>query len=221
MILAIYGASGLGMEHSSLAERINEIEHRWTGFVFIDDDPDKAGTTLLDYPIMSFESALEKYGKDNIEFIMAIGEISTKQIVYEKVKARGCKFTSLINPTVQIHRSTKLGDGVVFGKNACVAPMTVFGNNVLVRGNTVIGHDAELGDNCEICAFSIVGGGTIVGKNTFIGMHACLRDHIKIGEHVIIGMGSVVTKDIPDNVVVYGNPAKIARNNDTGKVFKK
>ena len=219
MILAIYGAGGLGMEHCSLAERINAIEHRWDDFVFVEDTKyNHEGQRIFDYPIMPFEKVLAQYGKDNLEVVMAIGEPSAKAAIYEDLKNQGCKFARLINPTVEIHRSTKLGDGVVFGKNACVAPMTVFGNNCLVRGNTVIGHDVVLGDNCEVCAFSVVGGGTVVGRNTFIGIHSCLRDHIKIGENVIIGMGSVVTKDVPDNVVVYGNPAKIARTNTTGKV---
>jgi maltose O-acetyltransferase len=38
---------------------------------------------------------------------------------------------------------------------------------------------------------------------------------IKIGKKTIIGAGSVVTRDIPDNVVAYGNPAKVIRDNNT------
>ncbi len=36
-----------------------------------------------------------------------------------------------------------------------------------------------------------------------------------------VAFSSVVTKDVPDNVVVFGNPARIVRKNETGKVFKK
>ena len=39
-------------------------------------------------------------------------------------------------------------------------------------------------------------------------------DGIKIGRNSVIGAGSVVTKDIPDNVVAYGNPCKIIRENE-------
>lgn len=221
MVLAFYGASGLGMECSSLAERINERENRWTQFVFVDDDTSKVGEMLLGYPIMTFDKALETYGKENMEFMVAVGEVAVKKVIYEKLKAQGCKLTNLIHFESSIHRSVKIGEGVMIGKNAAIGPMVVIGNNVLIRGNTVLGHEASLGDNVEMCAFSIVGGNTAVGKDTFIGLHSCLREGIKIGEHSIIGMGSVVTKDVPDNVVVYGNPAKIVRSNDTGRVFKK
>ena len=44
-------------------------------------------------------------------------------------------------------------------------------------------------------------------------MGSNIIDGITIGNNVIIGAGSVVTKNIPDNVVAYGNPCKIIREN--------
>jgi acetyltransferase-like isoleucine patch superfamily enzyme len=49
---------------------------------------------------------------------------------------------------------------------------------------------------------------TIVGDRVRIGSNSTILP-VKIGNNVIIGAGSVVTKDIPDNVTVYGNPARI------------
>ena len=49
---------------------------------------------------------------------------------------------------------------------------------------------------------------TVIGNNVRIGSNATLLP-VKIGNNVIIGAGSVVTKDIPDNCIVYGNPAII------------
>jgi acetyltransferase-like isoleucine patch superfamily enzyme len=45
-------------------------------------------------------------------------------------------------------------------------------------------------------------------------MGSNIIDNVKIGKNVIIGAGSLVTKDIPDNVVAYGNPCKIVRKNE-------
>jgi acetyltransferase-like isoleucine patch superfamily enzyme len=51
-----------------------------------------------------------------------------------------------------------------------------------------------------------------VGNNVFIGVHTIILPGVSIGDNVVIGAGSVVNKDIPDNVVAAGVPAKIIKN---------
>ncbi|NTS76900.1 acyltransferase [Catenovulum sp. SM1970] len=50
-----------------------------------------------------------------------------------------------------------------------------------------------------------------IGDNVFIGWNSIVLPGVKVGSNVVIGAGSVVCKDIPDNVVVAGNPAKIIK----------
>ena len=50
-----------------------------------------------------------------------------------------------------------------------------------------------------------------IGKNCWIGAGALILPGVTIGDNVVIGAGSVVTKDIPSNVVAFGNPCKVAR----------
>jgi len=49
-----------------------------------------------------------------------------------------------------------------------------------------------------------------IGDNVWVGGGAIINPGIKIGNNVVIA-GSVVTKDIPDNVVIVGNPARIIK----------
>lgn len=220
MVLALYGASGLGTEYLLLAERINS-DYRWSDMIFVDDDPSKEGQTLADKPIMPFTTALETYGVDNLQFVLSVGEPAVKDILFKKLKDNGCKLTNLFAPDLYYSRNATLGEGIVIQLYNGIPPMAVFGNNVLIQGRTCMGHNLVLGDNVVVSSFAFVGGDTVVGKNTYIGPHACVRNGLKIGENVIVGMGSVVTKDIPDNAVVYGNPAKVMRYNDSGRVFSK
>lgn len=53
-----------------------------------------------------------------------------------------------------------------------------------------------------------------IGDNVWIGGRAVINPGVKIGNHVVIASGTVVTKDIPDHVVVGGNPAAIIKNID-------
>ena len=50
------------------------------------------------------------------------------------------------------------------------------------------------------------------GELSFIGIDTTIIQGIKIGKNVTIGAGSVIIKDIPDNVIIVGNPTKIISN---------
>ncbi len=56
-------------------------------------------------------------------------------------------------------------------------------------------------------------GSVEIGKNTYITA-SVIRNQSKIGNNVIIGMGSVVTKNVEDNKVLIGAPAKVIRENN-------
>lgn len=74
------------------------------------------------------------------------------------------------------------------------------GDNFIVRNNTTIGNKHD-DDNEK----------PIIGNNVNVGANSVIIGEIKIGNNVVIGAGSVVVKDIPDNCVVAGNPAKIIK----------
>lgn len=54
-------------------------------------------------------------------------------------------------------------------------------------------------------------GRPIIGNNVNLGANVVIIGNIHIGDNVIVGAGSVVVKDIPDNCIVAGNPARIIR----------
>ena len=170
---------------------------------------------------MDFQQAIEQYGLDGIEFIMAIGEPAVKDVVFEKVNNAGAHVTNLIFPDFIMPRGTTYGKGLVVHKASGLPPCSEFGNNVLIQGKAVMGHDLKVGDNVVISSLAFIGGNTTIGRNTYIAPGSLLRNGINIGENAIVGMGAVVTKDVPDNAVVVGNPAKIIRYNDKSRVFSK
>ena len=105
------------------------------------------------------------------------------------------------------------------------------GENFYMNHNGVIldGAKVEFGDNVFIgpnCGFYTAGHPVEVdlrnkgleyarpikvGNNVWIGGNVVVLPGVNIGDNVVIGAGSVVTKDIPSNVVAYGNPCKIKR----------
>ncbi len=221
MVLGLYGASGHGTELYELAMTIDPFKKRWSEIIFIDDDPDKVGTCLMEIPIFSFETALFAYGTDGIEFIISIGEPKIKEIIYRKIKSNGGTLTQLIHPSVSVPSHAQLGEGLVAQKYSTIPPMANFGTNVLLQGYSAVSHGTVLGDNVVVSSFAFVGGDAVIGKNTYIAPHTCIKNGLCIGSDTVIGMGSVVTKDIPDGVIAYGQPCKVMRFNEKGRVFSK
>lgn len=85
----------------------------------------------------------------------------------------------------------------------------------ITQGTIILQHDysrsvLERKYNDILCE----AGKTVIGENCFIGMNSIILMGSHIGNNVIVGAGSVVSGDIPDNVVVCGNPAKIIRTID-------
>lgn len=50
-----------------------------------------------------------------------------------------------------------------------------------------------------------------IGNNVWIGGNTCILPGVTIGDNAVIGAGSVVTKDIPPDVIAFGNPCKVIR----------
>jgi putative colanic acid biosynthesis acetyltransferase WcaB len=102
---------------------------------------------------------------------------------------------------IDIEDSTQIGFGfcVYHGQSLIINKDTIIGKFCVVRQNTTIGI-AKKGGACPI-----------IGDNVTIGANSVIIGEIKIGNNSIIGAGSVVIKDVPDNSIVAGNPAKVIR----------
>lgn len=93
---------------------------------------------------------------------------------------------------------------------------TVFPHDAL---GCVFHPDVKIGKNCKILHGVTMGGRAghkglpVIGDNVIIGTHSQIIGNVKIGNNAVVGAGAIVTHDVPDNVVVVGNPAKILIKN--------
>ena len=82
-----------------------------------------------------------------------------------------------------------------------------------------IKDNVQIGSHCSIYSVSTIDdshGKVVLKQNCRIGSHSTILPGISVGKNSIVGAHSLVNKDIPDNVVAFGVPAKVVRqlNND-------
>lgn len=99
-----------------------------------------------------------------------------------------------IGNNVTVKCGVYLWDGITIEDNVQIGPNVTFANDKYPRAKQ---------------AFELQR--TLVKKNASIGAGSVILGGVTIGENAMIGAGSVVTKDIPDNELWFGNPAKFIR----------
>jgi sugar O-acyltransferase (sialic acid O-acetyltransferase NeuD family) len=125
-----------------------------------------------------------------------------------------------LNECHLIHPSVTLGFGIYVGFSTLIAAGTIIntlgkiGDGCIINTGCVLDHEAKIENYVHIGPGATLAGNVSVGEGTFIGANSTIVQGISIGKNCIIGAGSVVLKNIEDNTVIVGNPAKFLRKND-------
>ena len=122
----------------------------------------------------------------------------------------GCclKDNVFVGPFVEIQ------DNVIVGERTTISSHSFICSEVVIGSDSFIGHGVMFTNDTFTRNSNQLK--TTVGNNVRIGSNATILP-IKIGNNAIIGAGSVVTKDVSDNAIVAGNPAKILNKGETKK----
>ena len=148
-------------------------------------------------------------------FFIAFHGMQREKEVYEKIRGFGIPGERLYSPidpsAVVAHDYSVIGKGVMAGPMSQIGPDVVIGDNTVILGNAFIGHDTQIGEFCHIATNAVLGSLNRIGNACHIGMNATLRERVRVGDYGLVGMGSVVLKDVEENTIVAGNPARLLR----------
>jgi len=170
-------------------------------------------TNRFDHPDFNI-NVVEELNFDDFEFYyLGVFNAPVKQKVVESLNLNKLKVLSLLNVDVDVSDTSSIGNGCLFNSKVSIAAHTLIGDFVSVNRNVSIGHHCIISDYVTINPGSNIAGSVNIGKGTTIGIGSSIIDGVTIGENSFVGAGSVVTKDIPDNVIAYGNPCKVIRTN--------
>ena len=153
----------------------------------------------------------------NKDYVLGVYSPNSKYQVYnfflETCGINKDMYINTIANNVILPNVYTIGYGCFINYSSLISAYTILHNFVTINRNVSIGHHCILHDFVTISPGTNIAGQCEIGDGTFIGVGTTILNHIKIGKNVIIGAGSLVTKNVPDNTVYYGSPAKYIRDN--------
>lgn len=208
--MIIIGAKGFAKEVLEILHQNNQLE----GLAFYDDVNLDLPELLYDqFPILKNVEQVKEYFKNyGNDFTIGIGGPLLRKKMKEKFEALGGKLRSTVSQFSDIGSyEVQTGEGSNILAGAVLSNDVSIGVANIIYYNAIITHDVITGDYVEISPGAKLLGRCSVGDFSSIGCNAVILPDVKVGRKVIIGAGAVVNKDLPDNCVAVGIPAKIIK----------
>jgi sugar O-acyltransferase (sialic acid O-acetyltransferase NeuD family) len=209
--LFVYGAGGHGTVIGDIL--IVRKEPSFAGF--IDDRFELHGRSILGFPVWGDGSWLAREVKNGrVAVALGVADNPARQKMALNCLDWGAELATVVHPAASISSSARLGSGTSVMAHAVVNPNAEVGMGVIVNTAAVIEHDVKVGDFAHISPNAAMGGVSRIGALSHLGIGAVVIHCVSIGARAIVGAGAVVVRDIPDNVVAFGVPARIRRSHD-------
>jgi len=209
--IVVFGAGGHAKVVLDVLDRMGV--HEIVGL--LDDSAELLGTVRRGYCVLG---GREQFGvlldKGVNAIIVALGDNQQRKAVYEEAKRMGFTLCSAVDPSAQIGGGVVIGSGCLLVAGAVVNVDAEIGDNVIVNTGATVDHDCRIGAHVHLSPGVHLAGRVMIGASAHIGIGAVVLPNLNIGKHCIVGAGSVVREDVPDGMVVAGNPARIIKPNE-------
>jgi len=205
--IIILGANGTTKVLLDILDENNNIQYN---IILLDDDVHKHNKHFCGNLVSGSIQYLKNYTLNNSTVIVAIGStgnLENRIKIIEYAKNLGFYQQVVVDKSAIVSDNCELGYGVAVLPGVIINSNSYIGNHVLLNTGSIIEHDCKIGDYSFISPNVTLCGNVVVGKKTFIGAGTTIVGGINVGDNVTIGAGSVVVKDVPDNTILYGNPA--------------
>tara|TARA_B100000315_G_C14572621_1_gene586375 strand:- start:1684 stop:2364 length:681 start_codon:yes stop_codon:yes gene_type:complete len=195
-----------------MRENYSDSKYEVLGFL---NDFELVDRRIKNYPIMGKTETVKDYFEDeSILFMYAIhpvGHGSLRIGLFEKIGIPEEKLATVIHPSAFVANNTKIEPGVMIMSNCYVGPAACIKKCALVMANSIVGHNTTVGAFCHLSAGSVTSSYVELGTASDVALNATVVDKVKIGKYAVVGAGAMVIKDVNEEDVVVGNPARVIR----------
>jgi sugar O-acyltransferase (sialic acid O-acetyltransferase NeuD family) len=203
--LVIIGVSGHAISIANVAKSAG-----FTIKYFVDKS--KKGKELLGYSVIGDLAELQHIDKFN--FAIGVGDNPSRERIFKELKAEfdSMYFPPLIHQSAVVSFFAEVGDGTVVMPNAVIGPNSKIGIFCLINTQSSLDHDCVMSDFSSLAPAAITGGGVMLGFRSAVCIGAKIKHGIRIGDDSIVGANSYLNKDLANNQVAYGTPAREIRD---------
>ncbi len=209
--IVIFGTGG----HAKSVISIIEAEAKWKIHgLLVDPEFKNAENSILGYEIIGSRSNFLELSQAEItRGFVAVGDNHLRAKITVEMESNGIHLTHIIHPSAVIMTNLEIGRGSMIHAQAVVGASSRIGNHSIISSMVTIGHDSHIGEYAHITPGVCIGGGATIGDFSFLGLGSVILPNVKVGRNVKIGANSVIHKDVDDNTVVVGNPARVIKRN--------
>lgn len=181
---------------------------------FLDDNPKYIGAEIRGIPVLgginSLDTLKEQYGVEAVYCPLGNNQLRVKFL--KKAQGLGYLTPNYIHPSVIISPNVTIGKGVYILLGTSIMPYTEIKDFVMISMHVSLAHHNVLEEGTFLSTGCNFGASIHAKKYTYCGIGSTIMTGIhELGENCLVGAGAVVIKDVPDNAVVAGVPAKIIK----------
>lgn len=212
MDIIMVGSGGCMRELAWQILEDNRNVCKWNIVGYIDDT----------YPIKEKEVTVGSYripyiGNDqyllnlqtHVNIVLSVGSSKLrKRIANTYMANKNIHFPNIILGSAYVCNDLICGQGCIIAMDARISTNVKMGDFVFVNTGSMICHDGCIGNFVTLGPRVQIAGAVMIDDNTEIGMNASIIQCLTIGKNVAVGAGAVVIKDVNDNVVMVGVPAR-------------
>lgn len=167
------------------------------------DDGMTPGTEILGIKVLGKVDAATDY--PDCWFVIAIGNNGVRKAISERLPV---KWYTAIHPSAVVSDYATIGEGTMVLANAVVNPCATVGRHCILNTACVVEHDNKIGDFVHISPLAGLAGNVTVGSLSQVGIGAAVKQGITICSGCLIGAGAAVVKDICEEGIYAGVPAR-------------
>lgn len=205
--VVLVGAGALGLDAMSVHEALAEIGKAPRILGYLDDSPERTGTSIRGLPVLGGLSWLDGRSSE-VEALVTIGRCDVRKRVADALNEWGVSLTTWIHPSVIFTESVSFGAGCLVMAGSTFTVEVHVGQNVVVNPGCTVAHEVSLGDHSYLSPGVDIAGRVEVEERVFFGTSATVIPGIRLESGSTVGAGAVVIRDVKSDQTVVGVPAR-------------